>query len=261
MPSPFPGMNPYLEHPDVFHDFHERFIPACAEALTPLVRPRYFVKLDEQVYVHELPGEARHLLGRPDVALTSRQGIAAGGATVTALGMPVYGQVPQITVEEERLSFLQVVDRQSRRVVTVIELLSPTNQSAGPDREQYIAKRHRLLSTPVHLVEIDLLRCAARMPVDGLPRCEYCVMVSTCNERPRVALWPVGLRDRLPVVPLPLDPPDPPAAIDLQQLLHRVYDAAGYEDYVYAVAPQPALTPEDAAWAQQLLAQTPRPGV
>ena len=70
MPSPFPGMNPYLEQDDAWHDFHERFIPLVATLLGGQLRPRYIVKIDEHVYVHELAAEiaplgreGRHLSG------------------------------------------------------------------------------------------------------------------------------------------------------------------------------------------------------
>ncbi len=53
MPSLFPGMNPYIEQDDVWHDFHERFLPAAAEAIGIQVQPDDIVKIDEHVYVHE----------------------------------------------------------------------------------------------------------------------------------------------------------------------------------------------------------------
>ena len=41
MPSPFPGMNPFLEQDDAWHDFHEKIIPMIAERLVVQVRPEY----------------------------------------------------------------------------------------------------------------------------------------------------------------------------------------------------------------------------
>ena len=66
-------------------------------------------------------------------------------------------------------------------------------------------------------------------------------------------MWPVRLRDPLPVVPVPLRPPDPDAKLDLQKVVHDVYDAAHYGDYVYTGAPQPPLHPEEAAWAREIM--------
>ena len=193
MPSPFPGMNPYLEQTDAFHDFHERLCPALAEALTPYVVPKYIVKLDQHVYIHELPAEQRRLVGRSDALVASRSAAGPGGTGPAVVQAPVYGQV-FLAVDVERHSFVQVLDRLSRRIVTVIELLSPSNKYSGSDRDQYIAKREEVLRGPAHLVEIDLLRGGPRLPVEGLPDCAYCVLVSRSDDRPRVGLWPIGLR-------------------------------------------------------------------
>lgn len=225
MPSPFPGMNPYLEQEDAWHDFHERFSPACSDVLLPQISPKYIITFGKRVFIHDVP-ESERLPGGP-------------------------------LVDRERQSFVQILDRETRRVVTVIELLSPSNKYAGADRDQHVAKRQQLFHSRVHLVEIDLLRGGPRLPVEGLPPCDYYVMVSRTEDRPRGALWPIALRDRLPVVPIPLAEEAPPAQLDLQPLLDRIYDAAGYRDYIYQGAPQPALSTEDAEWARQVLVSAP----
>lgn len=254
MPSPFPGMNPYLEQEDVWHDFHERFIPRLAEALTPQVQPRYIVKLDQHAYIHELPAEDRRLIGRPDVYLAAsgaaaQQSVAAG----EVLEGPVQALLP-VAVDTERQGYVQVRDRHSRELVTVLELLSPANKTPGPDREQYLAKRREFLAGGVNLVEIDLLRGGARPPVQGFPAdAAYYALVSRSHRRPRADLWPLTLRDPLPELPVPLRPGEPEARINLQDLLHQVYDAAGYEAYVYEGAPEPALPATEAAWARQFV--------
>lgn len=256
MPSPFPGMNPYLEQDDAWHDFHERFSPVCAELLTLQVRPNYIVKIDEQLYIHELAGQARRFLGRSDVGLARSESTSALGSDVTLLEAPVQGNLPA-AVDIERLSFVEIRDRHNRELITVIELLSPTNKRVGPDRDQYLAKRKRLINSRVHLVEIDLLRGGPRMPTEGLPDCDYCVLVSRMEARPRVGIWPIRLRDRLPGIPIPLRAPDRDARLDLQDVLHRIYDAAGYEDYIYGGAPEPPLSADDAAWTRQFVPPLP----
>ena len=95
------------------------------------------------------------------------------------------------------------------------------------------------------------------MPLEDLPACDYCVMVSRVEERPRVGLWPLGVRDPLPIVPVPLRQPDADATIDLKAILDRVYDSAGYEDYLYKGRPQPALHRDDAEWANQFVPARP----
>ena len=163
MPSPFPGMNPYLEQEDVWHDFHERFIPFLATILGGQLRPRYIVKIDKHIYVHESEVESRRLVGRADVSVGKSLGRSTpepvSGTAAGVLEAPARVRLP--AVDHERLSFVEIRDRRDRELVTVIELLSPTNELPGPDREQYLAKRMELLHGPVHLVEIDLLRGAS----------------------------------------------------------------------------------------------------
>ena len=249
MPSPFPGMNPYLEHSSVWHDFHERFLPLAADALGSQVLPRYFVKIDEHLYVHELAEESRRLVGRADLSVTHLPSFGdAGRAGAQFLTAPAEVTAPDIDIES--ISYLEILDRETRQVVTVVELLSPSNKLAGPDRDQYVSKSRQLMWTNVNLVEIDLLRCGSRMHWVGMSACDYSVVVSRPQESPRAGLWPIQLRDRLPEIPVPLRPGDADARLDLQQLLHRIYDSAGYGYYIYDRAPEPALSPGDAEWAR-----------
>jgi hypothetical protein len=250
MPSPFPGMNPYLEQEDAWHDFHERFMPMAAAMLEPQVGDDYIVKIDETVYIHEAESNQREMLGRADVFVSQ-----AGGAprsTATALfDSPATVTLP--TVDVERDSVVEIRDRRSRQLVTVIELLSPTNKRPSKYRDQYLAKRGRILASPTHFVEIDLLRGGPRMPIDDLPACDYCVVVSRAEDRPRAALWPIRLREPLPSIPIPLREADRLPRLDLQGLLQRIYDDAGYQKYIYDERPDPPLGRKDAAWAKSLL--------
>ncbi len=252
MPSPFPGMNPYLEQDDVWHDFHERWIPLVAELLTPQVRPHYIVKLDEHIFVHELDADERRFLGRADVAVTRAGPPKENEAATAVLEAPAVGHLPT-AVDAEQLAFIEIRDRQSRDLITAIELLSPANKQPGPNRAQYLAKRRQLLASPVHLVEVDLLRGGPRMPLREPFVSDYCVLVSRAEIRPEVGIWPIHLRDPLPVIPIPLRTEDHFARIDLQAVLQRIYDVAAYEDYIYTGTPQPPLTPDGAAWANQLI--------
>lgn len=199
MPSPFPGMNPYLEQSDAWEDFHHRFITHAADLLGEQVGPNYLVK------------------------------------------------------DVERRASLEIRDRRSRRVVTVIELLSPTNKAPGINRDEYLNKRSVIFVGHTHLVEIDLRRGGERPQPPTLPRCDYYAPVSRIEDRPTLGVWPVGLRERLPVIPIPLTAPDADVALDLQGVLHRVYDAGQYRKYIYEGSPEPLLSAEDASWARQFL--------
>jgi hypothetical protein len=216
MPSPFPGMNPYLEHEFYWQDFHQTFIPTARASLAEQLSPRYFVRVEQYVFIHELDGEERH-------------------------------------------SYLSIRDREGDEAITIIELLSPSNKNLGADRTDYLKKRREFFAAGLHLVEIDLLRGGPRLPLIDIPTCDYLVAVSRANERPRVGLWPIGIREALPKIPIPLRGPDPDASLDLQEILNRVYDSARYEPLLYRQSPQPALNPADAAWAESIINALQRP--
>lgn len=220
MPSPFPGMNPYLEQNDSWEDFHHNFITRAQESLSGQVGANYLVKIEVRLILHELSAEERRFLGRADA------------------------------VDIERQSSLEIRDRRNRRVVTVIEILGPANKSAGSDSDDYLAKRRQVLAGPTHLVEIDLRRGGSRPTPPVLPSCDYYVLVSRHERRPVLDFWPLRLRHRLPRVPIPLLSPDPDVYLDLQAVLDRTYDAAEYGKYIYGDTPEPPLAPEDEAWAR-----------
>ncbi len=254
MPSPFPGMNPYIEQDAYWQDFHLEFLPAMRGRLVAQVRPKYIVMLDEHIYVQEHAPGPRRLVGRADVSLAAPRPRAREAAGVGILEPPVQVQIP--VQEDHRVPFLEIRDRRGRELITVVELLSPANKRGGADREQYMAKREELLKSAAHFVEIDLLRGGRPMPLEQRPRCDYSVLVSRAEARPLAGFWPIRLRQRLPVIPIPLLPGDPDAQIDLQEILHSVYDATGYEDFIYAGRPDPRLSSKDAAWARTFVPAT-----
>ncbi|MGP0063657.1 MAG: DUF4058 family protein [Isosphaeraceae bacterium] len=250
MPSPFPGMNPYFEQRDHWLDFHTEFLSALRRLLAPQVGPKYIVQLEEHLYIHDLPPQPRHRLGSADLSLVEAGGELAQPA-IGLLEAPAEVWLPEQDVE--KVPFLEVRDRQGRELVTAIELLSPSNKRAGDDREPYLAKRRELLRSPAHLVEIDLLRGWSPMPQEGRPECDYSVMVSRAEKRRAADFWPVRLRERLPIIPIPLRSPDTAPRVDLQEVLHRAYDGPGYEHFIYNGEPEPSLSAADAAWARQFV--------
>jgi hypothetical protein len=241
-------MNPYIERASVWHDFHERWIPLVADLIGAQVLPRYFVRIDEHMFIHELSSEERRFIGRGDILVPSLTPPGTGpGGGGTILEAPAEVRLPAVDTEGQ--SFLEIRDRDRHELVTVVELLSPSNKYAGPDREQYLAKARQLQRSWVHFVEIDLLRGGPRMPWLDMPECDYCVVVSRVERRPRAGFWPIRLRDRLPEIPIPLRGGDPDARLDLQQVLHRIYDTAGYAYHIYSGPPEPPLSEAEAVWA------------
>ncbi|MFY8200347.1 MAG: DUF4058 family protein [Pirellula staleyi] len=243
MPSPFPGMNPYLEQPSVWEDFHSRFMTYAGESLATQVRPNFLVKLEERVFIHEPSFEA-----------------SPAHESSVATFDPALNQVKSILatipdVEIERHAVIEIRDRLDRQLVTMIEVLSPSNKRYGPDREQYLLKRATMMFSSASIVEIDLLRGGPRLPINDLPVCDYCVTVFRKANAPKVEAWPIGLRDELPVIPVPLKGDFADAKLDLKALLDRVYDAAGYEDYLVESFPEPPLDQTDTIWAQAFITQ------
>jgi hypothetical protein len=258
MPSPFPGMNPYLENENVWEDFHVTFVPHLRALLSPQVVPRYYVRVEEHIFIHEADG-ARRLAGHADVAVTGPGPAHEVSRPAAVAEAPATVLLPT-TADRERHPYLEIRDRQTHEIVTVLEVLSPSNKYAGDDRDRHVRKREDVLASGANLVEIDLLRGGPRLPITEMPECDYCVVVSRPAERPRAHFWPILLRDRLPSIPVPLRPGEADAALDLQTALHHVYDAAGYEYFIYNHRPQPQLRPEDDAWARQFLPPPPPVG-
>lgn len=256
MPSPFPGMDPYLEEPSLGPDFHLGMIAAMRAALNAQLPPRYAAYADRYVWLHEPDADTRLRHGKPDVYVTDRAETMAEGNPVGTLAAPAVVTLPAVRREGNR--YLRIIDRQSRRVVTVIELLSPSNKEPGEDREAYLAKRNEYLATGTNLVEMDLLRQGIRLPMGepGPPPADYYVLVSPAAAFPQAGVWPFAVRDPLPAVPIPLDAGETPLLLALKPCFDRAYEEAPYQrELDYNAPPQPPLPEPDAAWARELLAR------
>jgi hypothetical protein len=261
MPSPFPGMDPYLEYPGLWPDVHHTLISGYRDFLAPQLRPKYVVRVEERTYIADESDAAFNpQLRVPDVEVAGRPGWEEAPFSFRGEGAQLDVAEPVIATtwfeEEIHEAFLKIIDRESRDVVTVIEILSPTNKLPGsPGRESFEDKRREVMNSPSHWVEIDLLRGTRMVPVPKKagPH-EYLVHVSKKGMRPRGLLYPIRLAQRLPVIPIPLKPEDPDARLDLQAVLDAAYDRAGYDlEIDYSADPRPPLDGELASWADQLL--------
>lgn len=250
MPSPFPGMNPYLEQDDVWEDFHHNFLTWSQRALARQLGVNYLIRVESRIYIRELSDSERRFFGRADLALSAARGEQLQSA-VLDIAAPIELVLPDVDIGRD--SCLEIRDRRDRRVITVIELLSPTNKARGPDRDAYLSKRNGILATQTHLVEIDLRRGGQRPSLPPLPDCDYYALVSPYELRPRLGFWPIGLRERLPTIHIPLSSSDPPIGLDLQAALDETYDSADYGKSIYAETPDPPLPAVDEAWARQFV--------
>jgi hypothetical protein len=243
-------MNPFLEHSDAWMDFHDNFIVRIQESLSDRVGPNYLVKLEVRLILHERSAEERRFFGIADVGVSEPLNRLAT-LDATAITAPVQLELPAVEMEKHRS--IEIRDRRDRRLITVIELLSPSNKTAGSDRDDYMVKRRQVLSSPTHLVEIDLRRGGARPGPPDLPHCDYYALVSRHEDRPRVGVWPFGLREPMPGIPIPLTAPDPSVWLDLKAVLDRSYDAGGYGKYIYREIPEPPLSESETVWAREFV--------
>ncbi len=251
MPSPFPGMNPYLEHPHVWADFHNAYLTFLRSAVRVAVEPGYFVLLQEHIYLRDLEEDDEpRQVGIGDVSVAARRGAKKGPKVKGGVAAPAQVVLPRYT--RESVNYLEVVDRNDETVVTVIELLSPSNKATGNDRDSFLDKRRALVTSQANYIELDFLRGGPRLPLRRPPACDYYAMVSRPWERPNADIWPVQLRDSLPVIPIPLRRGEEEPLIDLQAVFHHTFDEAGYGPRIHRFTPQPPLPPDDAAWAADL---------
>jgi hypothetical protein len=253
MALPFPGMNPYLEDPDIWPDFHGSFLIELRSRLNLVLPKGYVARWDRYVWVDEDAEE--HVLGKPDVFVSEGNvHMRANGGTAT-LAAPATVVLP--ATEAKGKPFVKIVDARGKRVVTVIEMLSPANKSRGVDHEAYLVKRQEYLNTGTNLVEIDLLRGGQRAPVEGgHAKCDYCIIVSRASEFPQAGYWPLTIRDPLPPIPIPLDPGIADVSISLQECFEPVCANGRYdEDIDYTLPPPPPTMNEaDVAWIRDRLA-------
>ncbi len=254
MSSPFPGMDPYLESPHLWSDFHTTFLVALRKEIAQRLPARYAAHVERHVWIHEPDAEERSRRVRPDVLVTEQTESAAPSAGVSTILAPLTVLLPALRREGQ--VYLKIVDVQENKVVTVVELLSPSNKHPGSERETYLTKRLDYLASGTNLVEIDLLRSGSPMPVavDSEHSADYSVLVCRAAELPQAGKWEFSVRDPLPRIPIPLLAEDGDVGVELQTCLDRTYDEAQYHREIdYTQPPPTPLREGDVAWAEELL--------
>ncbi len=260
MASPFPGMDPYLEQH--WGDVHSSLVIYARNQLQKVLPKDLRARVEERVVIAGL-GRPRSVF--PDVRVIETQGKSrrpARAATQVIIAEPVVIELPD---ESETQTFVEIRDASSdSRVVTVLEVLSPSNKRPGDAQEQYLRKQLELLQAGVSLVEIDLLRegdWVVALPQDVLQpdlHTPYRVVVRRGWRRLHVDYYPISLDQRLPTIKVPLRPTDTDVALNLQALLELCYEDGGYDDLDYAAQPQPPLSEAASRWADQLLRRARR---
>lgn len=220
MSSPFPGMDPYLEAPERWPAFQHQMLACLGEVLQPNVGDRYRLRTATRFYVHE------------QVLFTS------------------------ILKEEHREEYLEVRQRPTGRLITIVDLVSPANRTTATGRREYQAKREEHRRHGAHLVELELVlegQTCMNVSLENLPEHDYLVSVSRMQQNDRFEVYPVRLRSRLPRFKLPLAADDRDVVVDLQGIFNRCYDIHFAGKIDYGQDPPALLDDEDRKWIQQLL--------
>lgn len=254
MPSPFLGMDPYLEAPQLWEDFHHSLAYQVRAQLAPQIRPRYVARVERQVSYDEVVLTQPRVI-RPDVSVLQLRERKLRESTVGIAPPPLVAEtMVQVEVSQWSVEIRTVDDAY---LITAIEILSPVNKRRGHDAfEDYRRKRQALLRSSANLLEIDLLRAGERWAFHTqLPEAPYFIFLSRETNRAQVEIWPLRLQEPIPIVPVPLREPDPDVPLDVGKAIQEIYDTAAYDLTINykTPPPKPDLTLEDEKYLDRLL--------
>jgi hypothetical protein len=259
MPSPFPGMDPYLGVPSIWPDFHANLAVEIKLRLNRQMSPAYYATVEIQTVVDEAGVDVSQII-RPDVSVYETpevlEPVSSAPTTFAFSTAPIVRLAPL----PMRLRSVRVYRVDTRELVTTIEILSPYNKRSGKDSlGAYREKREQVLAARVHLVEIDLLRGGERpgMELVAAPiATDYILLVNRFGVQRLSEIWPVALNETLPLIPVPLLPPDPDVPLDLNDAIREVYAGSRYEQRIryQPPIPPPTVRPEMTTWVENLLA-------
>jgi hypothetical protein len=252
--SPFPGMNPYLEGPVNWSDFHATFIHALREAINEVLPEAYAARVNELVMMvtPELP--ARKSV-EPDVLISrmpSRESLSTAPESTAVLEPVVLANIEMLDPYTE--AYIEILRLPEEMPVTVVELFSPTNKY-GEGRGAYLDKRNRLLRTNINLFELDLIRAGPRLQLSSSPpEDDYLCYISRANERPNCDVYSWSVRQPLPVLPLPLRTPDPDIHVNLANPFQVAFSRGRYGRFIdySAQPPAPRFSEADRSWIQRI---------
>ncbi len=252
-------MDPFLENQE-WEDFHTRFNTVISELLCPTLEPDYLVRVERRVYLERV-GEDAATMRQADVAILSTDSpLPSGRRELASAGTATATECMLILPMQRSETYLVIRHRPTMEVVTVIELLSPSNKRSGGDgRREYLSERDELLSSTSHLVELDLMRGGERLPMDGsLPPGEYHAIISRTYRRPRASVYSWTMQQAMPKIPIPLRRGDDDCWLDLQTAFTTVYALARYDLSVnYQTQLDPLPDPSLAGWLSQITSSSP----
>ena len=213
--SPFPGMDPYLEAPAIWHSLHTRLLTILADELAFKLAPDYIADLETEIMIEQIPMPVEHRLTK--VRIIHR-------ATETLVAV---------------LEVLSPVNKRN----------GEQRQKYLRKRDMYLDSAVHLVEIDL-LRQWERMPLAGE-----LPACDYLIVVSDAQQRPIVDVWPIQLPNPLPVISIPLLAADPPVSINIGEALRLAYQRARYDLQIdYRQPPTPPLSAQHAKWAVTLLA-------
>ncbi len=259
----FPGMDPWLERPDLWPNVHNSLIIAIRDELAPQLRPRYFVDVESRTTL--LSGADLDIVYEPDVVVRAKRSRKSGRErAAVVLERTEVEPIPVVLpIEEIEETYLAIKELPGLTLVTVIEVLSSTNKKTKDGRAEYLNKRCDLVLSKVNLVEVDLLRGGNPMPLLN-PTAQEDYRILICRPRPRrkTVLYSFRWPTPIPAIPIPLLPGEAEPVLDLNSILHNLMDRAGYDLVIdYRKPPSPRLRAEDKKWAAPFLARAAKENV
>jgi hypothetical protein len=223
MPSPFPGMDPYLEDDALWPVFHHQLVMCLYQILLPGLVDRYRARVNQRHYVTE------------QALFTS------------------------VVREEHHEDYIEIRQRADGRLITLVDLVSPTNKLNATGRNAYLAKRCEGKTAKANLVELDLVlqgQPTLEYSRDGLPDWDYAVTVTRSTQPERYEIYTSTLQKRLPRFRLPLAADDRDTVLDLHTAFTRCYDQGGFAAKIdYTKDPSTPLIDEDRKWMHDVLKQ------
>jgi hypothetical protein len=250
-------MDPYLESHVFWGGIHANLNTRIQTALNRSLPEGYYADIDEYVWLQADDPDERRRLGKPDAFISDQNGsekAPQGRGGTAMLTAPVTVTLPKAKKRSHK--YVKIVGPDNTLVLTVIEVLSPTNKDAADGREKYLTKRDEYIASGTNLVEIDLLRGGDRVPMGkpAPPDADYYIFVSRAQAYPHAGVWPFTVREPIPPFPVPLKADHPGVVLELQPCINEIYDAQRYARRIdYSQPPDRPLRKSDAEWAAELL--------
>jgi len=235
MPSPFSGMDPYLEG-HLWPDVHSGLAFVTKELLVAQLSDQYTVRTELYTVLDTEWQEDLGIL-YPDIEVRKSK-LEEPGGTYDVAFTPPTAVVDQISGMPHRIPSVYIRNRNNQQLITVIEYLSPVNKR-NPGRAAYLEKRSKLQQAKVNLLEIDLIRRGKRVfqhpQIEAAP---YAAFLSRSDDS-RSYFWAIQLDERLPVLPVPLLQGEDDAKLPLQQVLDTLFERSRYEREIDYEQPPP----------------------